>query len=151
MTPMLQPNAADQAALDALTARLYAAFTNANGLIPDLDALREVFLPECIITKAVEPGAQVQDLDAFIAQRRPLLTTGRLVEFTERETAAAMWACGNIAGRCSLYEKSGVLDGTAFRTRGIKNLQFVRLEGRWWLSALAWDDEREGVSIPDRL
>jgi hypothetical protein len=35
-------------------------------------------------------------------------------------------------------------------TRVIKNLQFVRLDGRWWISALAWDDERPGLAIPDR-
>lgn len=58
-------------------------------------------------------------------------------------------ACGNIAGRCSLYEKSGVLDGTPFSTRGIKDIQFVRIEGRWWISALAWDDQREGLTIPN--
>ena len=92
----------------------------------------------------------VQDLETFIAQRRPLLTGGGLTGFIEKETAAETWACGNVAGRCSVYEKSGVLDGVAFATRGIKNLQFVRLDGRWWISALAWDDERPGLAIPDR-
>jgi hypothetical protein len=43
-----------------------------------------------------------------------------------------------------------MLDGVAFAKRGIKNLQFVRLDGRWWISALAWDDERPGLVIPDR-
>ena len=104
-------NADDQAALDALSAQLYAAFGNAVGAVPDLDGLRDVFLPGCIITKVVDPGAQVQDLEAFIAQRRPLLTGGRLTGFIEQETAAETWACGNIAGRCSVYEKSGVLNG----------------------------------------
>jgi hypothetical protein len=146
----MRASADDQTALDALSARLYAAFGNANGAVPDLDGLRDVFLPGCVIAKAVEPDAQVQDLEAFIAQRRPLLTDGRLTGFTEKETAAQTWACGNIAGRCSVYEKSGMLDGVAFAKRGIKNLQFVRLDGRWWISALAWDDERPGLVIPDR-
>jgi len=146
----MRANADDQAALDTLSTRLYAALGNADGAVPDLDGLRDMFLPGCIITKAVDPGAQVQDLEAFIAHRRPLLTGGRLTGFTEQETAAETWACGNIAGRCSVYEKSGVLDGVVFATRGIKNLQFVRLDGRWWISALAWDDERPGLVIPDR-
>jgi len=145
----MRPGVEDQAALDALAARLYAAFGNADGAIPDLDGLRDVFLPASVICKAVEPAAQVQDLEAFIAQRRALLTGGPLTGFTEKETAADTWTFGNVAGRCSTYEKSGVLDGVAFATRGVKNLQFVRLDGRWWISALAWDDERPGLSIPD--
>jgi hypothetical protein len=93
----------------------------------------------------------VQSLDEFIEQRRPLLTQGRLVDFAERETDSRTWIAGNIAGRESLYEKSGVLDGIAFRTRGAKQMQFVRLDGRWWISALAWDDAREGFEPPSSL
>ena len=88
----------------------------------------------------------VGSLDQYIqsVNRIPLLTEGRLVDFTERETDSRTWIAGNIAGRESLYEKSGALDGIAFHTRGAKQMQFVRLDGRWWISALAWDDEREG-------
>jgi len=38
-----------QAALDALTTRFCAAFGNTNGVVPDLDGLRDVFLPACVI------------------------------------------------------------------------------------------------------
>jgi hypothetical protein len=139
---------ADRIAIDALAARMYAAFCNRDGRVPDLDGLREVFLPECVIAKAIPGQEQVQALDGFIDQRRPLLTQGRLVDFAEWETDARTWIAGNIAGRASLYEKSGVLDGTPFRARGAKQMQFVRLDGRWWIAALGWDDEREDFDPP---
>jgi hypothetical protein len=144
-------NAGDEAAIDGLVACMYAAFDNRDGHAPDLDGLREVFLPACTICKAIPGQEQVQSLDEFIEQRRPLLTQGRLVDFAERETDSRTWIAGNIAGRESLYEKSGVLDGIAFRTRGAKQMQFVRLDGRWWISALAWDDAREGFEPPSSL
>lgn len=137
-------DASDRDAIDALAARMYAAFRNRDGHLPDLDGLRDVFLAGCTICKAIPGQEQVQSLDAFIAQRMPLLTQGRLIDFVEWETDARMWIAGNVAGRASLYEKSGVLDRTPFRTRGVKQMQFVRIEGRWWISALAWDDAREG-------
>lgn len=143
--------AADSEAIDVLAARMYAAFDNRDGRTPDLDGLREVFLPQCTICKAIPGQEQVQSLDGFIEQRRPLLTQGRLVDFAEWETDSRTWICGNVAGRESLYEKSGILDGTPFRTRGAKQMQFVRLDGRWWISALAWDDAREGYEPPASL
>jgi hypothetical protein len=123
---------------------MYAAFDNRDGRVPDLDSLRELFLPQCTICKAIPGQEQVQTLDEFIDQRHPLLTEGRLIDFSERETDSRTSIFGNVASRESLYEKSGVLDGIAFRTRGAKQMQFVRLDGRWWISALAWDDAREG-------
>jgi hypothetical protein len=147
----MHPSPDDKTALDVLAARMYAAFRNENGAVPDLDILRDVFLPDCVIAKMVEPAVQVQGLDDFIEQRRPLLRDGRLVGFSEWETDERTWICGNIASRCSLYAKSGVLDGVRFDTRGIKNMQFVKLEGQWRISALAWDDERDGLAIPPAL
>ena len=138
----------DDNAIDSLAARMYAAFDNRDHRVPDLDSLREVFLPQCTICKAIPGQEQVQSLDEFIEQRRPLLTQGRLVDFSERETDSRTWIAGNTASRRSLYEKSGVLDGTPFHTRGAKQMQFVRLHGRWWISALAWDDAREGYEPP---
>lgn len=139
---------ADRNAIDALAAGMYAAFCNRDGRVPDLDGLREVFLPGCIICKTIPGQEQVQSLDAFIAERRPLLTEGRLVDFDEHEIDARTQVDGNIAARRSLYAKSGVLDGIAFRTRGAKQMQFVRIDGRWWISALAWDDARDGFEPP---
>lgn len=139
---------ADHAAIDALATRMYAAFDNRAGRVPDLDGLREVFVTACVICKAIPGQAQVQSLDGFIEQLRPLLAQGRLVDFAEWETDACTRVDGNIAARRSLYEKSGVLDGTPFRTRGAKQMQFVKLDGRWWIAALAWDDAREGFEPP---
>ena len=138
-------------AIDALAGRVYAAFDNREGRVPNLDDLREVFLPACTICKTIPGQEQVQTLDEFIEQRRPLLAQGRLVDFSERETDSRTWITGNVAGRESLYEKSGVLDGTPFHARGAKQMQFVRIDGRWWISALAWDDAREGFDPPVSL
>jgi hypothetical protein len=108
-------------------------------------------LPGCTICRAIPGQEQVQSLDEFIEQRRPLLTGGRLLDFSEWETDSRTWITGNIAGRESLYEKSGLLDGIAFHARGAKQMQFVRLDGRWWIGALAWDDAREGFEPPVSL
>jgi hypothetical protein len=58
----LLPTPADKAALDQLTASLYAAFGNSNGSPPDLDRLHGLFLPACVVSKVVGPLAEIQGL-----------------------------------------------------------------------------------------
>ena len=55
---------------------------------------------------------------------------------------------GNVAHRFSGYTKRGTLDGTAFEWRGAIATQLVRTTGGWRMSAMAWDDEREGLTVP---
>jgi hypothetical protein len=54
---------------------------------------------------------------------------------------------GDIAQHFCSYAKAGVQDGTPFTARGMKALQFVRTSAGWRISAAAWDDERDGLSI----
>ena len=57
---MTNLDATDSVEIDALATRMYAAFDNRDGRIPDLDGLRKVFLPTCVICKAIPGQEQVQ-------------------------------------------------------------------------------------------
>jgi hypothetical protein len=57
---------------------------------------------------------------------------------------------GNVAHRFSAYAKSGVSKGVAFHARGMISTQFVLTPTGWKMSAMAWDDERPGLTLPDR-
>ena len=57
---------------------------------------------------------------------------------------------GNITHRFSAYEKSGTLKGVPFEARGMISTQFILTPAGWRMSAMAWDDERPGLSLPNR-
>lgn len=141
----------DRQAIDALVRAFFAVFDNRGGRRPRLGELHELCLPECVITKSEPSGLTVTGLEAFIAPRAELLSGGRLVEFFEEETSGRTDLFGGIAQRISVYRKSGVLDGIAFHARGMKALQFVRTADGWRISAVAWEDERPGLPIPEEL
>ncbi|HEX6551016.1 MAG TPA: hypothetical protein VF117_10120 [Gammaproteobacteria bacterium] len=91
-------------------------------------------------------------LEAFIAPREALLSNGTLTDFEERETAHHTQVFGNVALRSCTYAKSGVLNGVPFDARGAKVFQFIKGLSGWRISAVAWDDEREGFCLaPDVL
>ena len=133
--------AAELAAIDAVVAAFFAAFTNAGGRVPAGDDLRRVLAPGATITRCAGPSVERYDVEAFIAPRLALLTGGRLRDFEEREVWSRTDGFGGVASRLSVYAKHGVLDGVPFTARGVKVMQLVRTVDGWRLVAVAWEDE----------
>lgn len=116
------------------------AFTNTGGSRPNVDVIREVFIPQGMIINNVGREPVLYDLDAFIEPREKLLTDGTLTEFSEWEVAERTEIFGSIAHRFSDYRKSGFLDGEWFEGSGRKTTQFIRTPDGWRMSSMAWDD-----------
>jgi hypothetical protein len=137
----------DKDAIDALTKSFFGVFSNRGGRVPPLDALYGLCLPEAIVLKACDEAPTVYSLREFIEPRARLLGGGQLEDFFEEELAERTDIFGNVAQRFCSYRKSGLLSGQRFEARGIKCLQFVKSAGRWFISAVAWDDERDGNTV----
>lgn len=129
-----------KAELDQLIRTFLGAFTNTGGTRPDVDVIREVFIPQGMIISNVGGKLVVYDLDAFIEPREKILTDGTLTEFSEWEVAERTEIFGSIAHRFSEYRKSGFLDGEWFEGSSHKTTQFVRTRDGWKMSSMAWDD-----------
>lgn len=137
-------------AIDELVRAFFDLFSNRGGITPRLRAIFDLCIAEAIIAKCVSSTPEVTSLEAFIAPRVTLLSNGTLTDFQEVETAHHTQVFGNVAQRTCTYEKSGTLNGVAFHTRGAKVFQFIRGPHGWRISAVAWDDEREGFHLgPD--
>ncbi|HEY8298791.1 MAG TPA: hypothetical protein VIG32_12310 [Candidatus Baltobacteraceae bacterium] len=137
----------DKTEIDRLSQRFYSLFTNRGGTTPNVAGIHELFIPEGVIVKTCGEIPAVYDLTGFIEPRERLLRDGELVDFEEEEIRERTSIMGYVAQRFSVYRKSGILRGEPFEGRGIKTMQFVRTHGSWKLSAVAWDDEREGFAL----
>jgi hypothetical protein len=82
--------------------------------------------------------------------RQQQVDSGELTSFEEVEVAHVTEVFGNVGHRFSTYDKRGTVKGIAFEARGIISTQFIRTPSGWRISAMAWDDERAGLAIPDR-
>ncbi|MFD9486072.1 DUF4440 domain-containing protein [Streptomyces sp. NPDC059991] len=132
-----------KAELDQLIHTFLGAFTNTGGTRPDVDVIREVFIPQGMIISNVGDKLVIYDLDAFIEPREKILTDGTLTEFSEWEVAERTEIFGSIAHRFSEYRKSGSLNGEWFEGSGHKTTQFVRTPAGWKMSSVAWDDVQQ--------
>lgn len=136
----------DKAEIDEITKRFYSLFTNRGGVAPNVAGIYSLFVPQGLIVKACGDPA-IYDLAGFVEPRQALLRNGELLEFEEEEERERTVIAGDIAQRFSAYRKSGILRGAPFEGRGIKTMQFVRIDGRWKMTSAAWDDERDGFTI----
>lgn len=138
----------DREEIDGIVRTFFAAFVSGPDVSARLDQLRSVFLPEAVITRTCGGEPAVYDVDGFIAPRRALLSGGSLTDFHEWQLLGRTDVFGDIAQHFGSYAKAGAQDGKAFTARGMKSLQLVRTPGGWRISAAAWDDERDGLSVP---
>lgn len=141
----------DLEAIDRVIGEFMGIFCNRNGAKPRLALIHDLFIKEGLIIKNSGPVPEVFDLEQFIRPRERILNDGTLTEFEEAEVQARTRIFGNIAQRVAIYRKSGILSGQPFQARGIKTTQLVRTPGGWRISALAWDDEREGFAVPESI
>ncbi|MDQ6931163.1 MAG: DUF4440 domain-containing protein [Candidatus Eremiobacteraeota bacterium] len=137
----------DKAAIDRVTKCFYSLFTNRGGTAANVARINELFIAKGVIVKTCGELPVVYDLNGFIEPRERLLRDGELVEFEEEEVRERTSIMGYVAQRLSAYRKSGILRGEPFEGRGIKTMQFVCANGAWKLSAVAWDDERDGFAL----
>jgi hypothetical protein len=144
-------SAADLQQIDQVLATFFAAFTSGPDVAERLERLRDLLLPQAVITRTCGTEPVSCSVDEFLTPRLALLTSGTLTDFSEWPVAGRTDVLGDLAQHLCTYAKRGVQDGVAFSTRGVKSFQLVRMPTGWRVSALIWDDEREGLTVPDEI
>jgi hypothetical protein len=136
--------------LDRLTAEFFHAVSFESGEIPPYENIQTLFIEAGLLIKNSATTPEISTVRQFVAPRQAMVASGELTRFREFELSETTEIFGNIAHRFSAYEKSGTLKGLSFQARGMISTQFVLTPAGWKMSAMAWDDERPGLSIPDR-
>lgn len=135
--------------LDSLTARFFCAVSFEPGKTPSYGDIHGIFIATGLLIKNTGTAPEISSVREFIAPRQAMVDSGSLTRFREWELSETTQIFGNIAHRYSAYGKAGTMNGEAFEARGMISTQFVRTPEGWKMSAMAWDDERPGLRLPD--
>ncbi len=133
-----------------LTGEFFRAVSFESGKSPNYRRLYDLFIDGGKLIRNSSESPEISTVDEFIAARQTMVDSGELTFFQEVESAEVTEIFGNVAHRFSTYEKRGILNGTTFEGKGVISIQFIRTPGGWQMSSMAWDDERQGLAIPDR-
>ena len=137
--------------LDKLAADFFYAVSFEPGGKPPYETIHALFIDAGLLIKNTAQAPEISTVREFIAPRQALVASGELTNFKEWELSETTQIFGNIAHRYSAYGKAGTQDGKAFEARGVISTQFIRTPEGWKMSAMAWDDERPGLSLPAEL
>jgi hypothetical protein len=136
--------------IGSVMADFLAAVSFPSGGKPDYSHLPELFTEGARLIRNVGELPEIATIDEFVEGRQAQVDSGDLTAFEEVEVAQVTEVFGRVGHRLSTYRKRGMLGGGAFDVRGVISTQFVKTPAGWRMSAMAWDDERPGLTIPDR-
>ena len=93
------------------------------------------------------PAMKMMGLDDYARDTAPLFAEN---DFYEVETGRRIDIFGNIAHVWSAYEARRSARDSEPERRGINSIQLLRdPDAGWRIVAMIWDNEREGVELPD--
>jgi hypothetical protein len=146
MTP--PDHASVKAELDRLMNDFFRAVSFEEGEDPPYDNIYAVFIEAGLIVKNTAATPEISTVRQFIEPRLAMVRSGELTRFNETELSESTQIFGKVAHRFNSYAKSGTAKGVPFSARGMVSTQFIETPAGWRISAMAWDDERPGLSIP---
>ena len=136
--------------LERLTSEFFRAVSFEEGETPSYDIIHGLFIESGLLIKNTGAAPDISTVRQFIEPRQAMVRAGELTRFHEAELFDETHIFGQVAHRFSAYEKSGTLKGASFEARGMVSTQFIQTGEGWKISAMAWDDERPGLSLPER-
>jgi hypothetical protein len=141
----------DLEAIGAVVDEMYAMISGPAGP-RDWSRQANSFLPEARqirtwIDADGRPAMKVMGLDDYARDTIPFFAEN---DFYEVEIGRRIDLFGNIAHVWSAYEARRAPDDAAPERRGINSIQLFRhAELGWRIVGMIWDNEREGVTVPE--
>jgi hypothetical protein len=152
-------NPSDVDTEDHLVASLYDVISGPAGKPRDWGRFRSLFLPDGRLGIVVPEMPATEDAparkgdavfltpDMYVQRDDPYFKTHG---FFERSIANRVEEFGNLIHVWSTYESRHAENDSQPFTRGINSIQIVHSRGRFWIASVLWDDERPGLTLPEK-
>jgi hypothetical protein len=141
-----QPGAADLAGIDQAIRGVYEVISGPPGQKRDFDKMRSLFAPGATL-KAIGPkGLRGGSLEDYISRNKDVLEREG---FTELELGRRIEIWGGLATAWSAYD--GRTASGSFHERGINSFQLVKIDGKWLVASILWQEETPDNPLPKDL
>ncbi len=145
----------DAVSIDAIIKALYESISGPAGAPRQWERDRALYAPGALLIPMRPPSvakdgrgaAEILDVDGYERSRTPFFAAN---SFYEVEIARREFHFGAMAHVLSVYEGRDAPNGKILK-RGINSIQMFHDGARWWVASIMWDNEREGVTLPEDL
>lgn len=134
--------------LDKLTSKIYSSICFKEGKKPALDKLKDIFIKEGRLINNNPKNPVIMTVEQYITIFNTQIEQGIIKEFFEEEIAHRTEVFGKLAHRFSTYKTIFRMHGVEVRNIGINAIQFVRIDNKWLISGMTWNDETDGMHVP---
>ena len=136
----------DLKAINATVLGVYDVISGPPGQKRDFDRMRSLFAPGATL-KAIGPkGLHGGSLEDYISRNAAVLEKEG---FTERELQRRTQLWGGLATVWSAYD--GRTASGSFHERGINSFQLVKVDGKWLVASILWQEETPANPLPKVL
>jgi hypothetical protein len=140
------PAPADLAGIDRAIRGVYDVISGPPGQKRDFDRMRSLFAPGATLKAIGHKGLHGGSLDDYITRNAAILEKEG---FTERELGRRVEVWGGLATAWSAYD--GRTANGSFHERGINSFQLVKIDGKWVVASILWQEETPDNPLPANL
>jgi hypothetical protein len=141
-----QAPSSDTAGIDQAIHGVYDVISGPPGQKRDFDRMRALFTPGATLRAIGPKGIHGGSLEDYIARNRDALEKQG---FVEHELSRRLEVWGNLATAWSSYD-GRTADGS-FHERGINSFELVKIDGKWLVASILWQEETPDNILPDDL
>jgi hypothetical protein len=135
--------AADLAAIDRAITGVYEVISGPAGQKRDFDRMRSLFAANATLRAIGPKGLRGGTLEEYISRNREVLEREG---FTESELGRRVEIWGDLATAWSAYD--GRTANGSFHERGINSFQLVKVDGKWLVASILWQEETPDHPLP---
>ncbi len=128
---------------------LYACICFSEGGYPEVDKLTDLMIPDGRMINNNGSDPLIMKADDFIQIYKDKLESGVIKAFYEGEISSKTELFGKVAHRFSTYEKKYDLEEKEPSSLGINSIQFIKVNNKWRISCIAWNEQTETLKIPE--
>ena len=140
------PAKADLAGIDQAIRAVYDVISGPPGQKRDFDRMRSLFAPGATLRAIGPKGLRGGTLEDYISRNAEILEKEG---FTERELGRRVEVSGEFAAAWSAYD--GRTANGNFHERGINSFQLVKVDGKWLVGSILWQEETAENPLPPEL
>jgi len=140
------PTKADLNGIDAAVRGVYEVISGPPGQKRDFDRMRSLFASGATLKATGPKGLRGGSLEDYISRNAAILEKDG---FTERELGRRVEIWGGLATAWSSYD--GRTANGSFHERGINSFQLVKIDGKWLVASILWQEETPGNPLPADL
>jgi len=140
------PSQADLAGIDSAIRGVYEVISGPPGQKRDFDRMRSLFAPGATMNAIGPKGLHGGSVEDYIARDKDILEREG---FTERELGRRLQVWGGLATAWSSYD--GRTANGSFHERGINSFELVKIDGKWMIASILWQEETPDNPLPRDL